>query len=123
MAVVIYANCGILISKYNQMVGKEFEDIQRALGLNKGSFDIINWYEWSFNHILENHSFLNVRPYYKSDIYLNIYRGIESEYNKLFYHCLRDNMRLLHSMSSNETVRAILTYENIIIATSPKIEF
>lgn len=127
MSYILVSNIGTLINKYQSIVRSELiSDLPDTMGSYKGTittdFDLGSWFEWSFNHILQEHYYLNVRNHHNSSIFENIFHIVEPSYVRLFNHCLDRNVDILKNLSPFLSAKAVLTHETIVIVVSPKIE-
>ena len=85
-------------------------------------FDLGSWFEWSFNHILKERFFIEVRGHSDITTYQSIFSAIEPEYVRAFIYCLDQNANILDRLPQNLTAKAVLSNENVIIATTAKID-
>lgn len=114
---------GSLILKYRPVVGAEIKDILRFTNTCSSTYDLGDWFEWSFNHILKEKFHTDVRQHYSNTAYENIFRGIEPDYVRSFIYCLDNNANILDRIPENLTIKAVLTHETLVIVASPKINF
>ena len=113
---------GTLLCKYKPIISVEFREILSFVKQPTDTFDLGNWFEWSFNHILKERFFIDVRGHTVNTIYQNIFSAIEPEYMRAFIYCLDQNANILDRLPQNLTARAVLSNENVIIATTAKID-
>src|SRR5574343_293784 len=122
MSYILISNVGSLLCKYKPVVSEEIREILKVISEPAHPYDLGNWFEWSFNHILRVYFFIEVRGYEKSPIYRSIYNSIEPEYVQAFIQCLDQNANILKRLPSHLTAKAVLSNENVIIATTTKID-
>ena len=119
---ILISNVGTLLCKYKPIIASEFRDILAITNQPTDKFDLGTWFEWSFNHILKEHFFIEVRGQPTIITYQNIFNTIEPEYLRAFIYCLDQNANILDRLPSNLTAKAVLSNENVIIATTTKID-
>lgn len=123
MSYILISNVAPLLSKYRVRVSNGLKEALSEQGLPTTELDMIDWFEWSFNHILKEFFYTNVRNHSTVFTYENIFRQMESEYIQTFLACIdQGNHRILKSISEFLTLKAVLTNETLIMVASPKIE-
>ncbi|MEG3034110.1 MAG: hypothetical protein RR877_01285 [Aurantimicrobium sp.] len=122
MSYILISNVGTLLCKYKPIISAEFREILSFVKQPTDTFDLGNWFEWSFNHILKERFFIDVRGHTVNAIYRDIFSAIEPEYIRAFVYCLDQNANILDRLPQNLTAKAVLSNENVIIATTAKID-
>lgn len=122
MSYILISNVGTLINKYRPIISSEILDILSCCGVSSKNFDLGSWFEWSFNHILKEVYYLEVRNHHNNISYQNIYNSIEPDYVRAFNLCLDRNTSILETLSPFLTVKAVLSHETVVIVASSKID-
>ena len=122
MSYILISNVGTLLCKYKPIISDEFREILSFVNQPTDRFDLGSWFEWSFNHILKERFFIDVRGHTVNAIYRDIFSAIEPEYIRAFVYCLDQNANILDRLPQNLTAKAVLSNENVIIATTAKID-
>ena len=122
MSYILISNVGTLLCKYKPIISDEFREILSFVNQPTDRFDLGSWFEWSFNHILKERFFIEVRGHSNIPTYQNIFSAIEPEYVRAFIYCLDQNANILDRLPQNLTAKAVLSNENVIIATTAKID-
>ena len=122
MSYILISNVGTLLCKYKPIIASEFRDILAITNQPTDKFDLGTWFEWSFNHILKERFFIEVRGHSDITTYQSIFSAIEPEYARAFIYCLDQNANILDRLPQNLTAKAVLSNENVIIATTAKID-